>query len=197
MRLSGVSGGTSSSRRNETTPDQMPALVDDVEVEDHLDVARRLERRDRLAGRQVFGQREDVRVHQAAGGPLFVLEQLADAAAGLRPDQVEDDAAAVPRAGARSAAAASSDGNSWTRRAISSAERRDSSSPPFSGPSSLSASIASRPFFSTRMLNAAWRSFLGQLGEDLRRDPPDAASAAGSADSASRPSAGGGAPTRE
>ena len=42
-----------------------------------------------FARREVLGQREDVRVHQAAGGLLFVLEQLGDAAAGFRPDQLE------------------------------------------------------------------------------------------------------------
>ena len=60
----------------------MPAPVDDVEVEDHLDVARSLERRDRFGRGHVFRKREDFRIHDAAGGLFRVFEQLADIGAG-------------------------------------------------------------------------------------------------------------------
>ena len=91
IRLSGVAGETSRRRRNETTPDEMTPRVDDVEIEDDLDVTRTLQRGDGLARRHVFGQREDLRVHDAAGRLLGVLEQLTDVAAG-RPllHQLED-----------------------------------------------------------------------------------------------------------
>ena len=82
IRLSGVSGGTSSRRRSDTTPTRCRRRVDDVEVEDHLHVARGLQRRDRFGRRHVFRKREDFRVHDAAGGLLGVLEQVADVGAG-------------------------------------------------------------------------------------------------------------------
>ena len=62
--------------------DEMTPRVDDVEIEDDLDVTRPLQRGDGLARRHVLGQREDLRVHDAAGRLLGVLEQLADVAAG-------------------------------------------------------------------------------------------------------------------
>jgi hypothetical protein len=108
IRFSGVLGGTSNSRRRETA-DQMPPDVDHVEIEDHLDVARSLQRRDRLGRRHVLRKRKDFRVHDAAGGLLGILEQLADFAAGgpllhqledLRGDvlgQIADDRRRVVR----------------------------------------------------------------------------------------------------
>ena len=69
--------------------DQVPALVDDVEIEDHLDVAVALQLGDGLAHRHVFAQREDIRVHDAAGRPLLVLEQVLDDLRLLRPHQIE------------------------------------------------------------------------------------------------------------
>ena len=57
----------------------MAAHIHHVQVEDHLHVPGLLQRRDRLAGRQIFGHGEDVRVHDAAGGLLFVLEQVLNA----------------------------------------------------------------------------------------------------------------------
>jgi hypothetical protein len=75
-------------RRHEEQPpqrdhsDEVPPHVDDVEVEDHLHVPGLLERRDRLGRRHVFRKREDLRIHDAAGGLLRVLEELADLAAG-------------------------------------------------------------------------------------------------------------------
>ena len=68
---------------------QVPPRVDDVEIEDHLHVARRLQLADPLAYRQVFGQREDVRVHDAPGGLLGELEQVADLSGFLRAHQLE------------------------------------------------------------------------------------------------------------
>ncbi len=56
----------------------MPALVDDVEVEHHLDVAVALQFGSGFPDRHVFADREDVGVHDAAGGPLVVLEQVLD-----------------------------------------------------------------------------------------------------------------------
>ena len=50
----------------------------------------RLELGDRLADRHVFVQREDMRVHDAAGRLLVVLEQVLDDARLLRAHQVED-----------------------------------------------------------------------------------------------------------
>ena len=90
IRLSGVSGDTSSSRRSDDDADQVAALVDDVEIEDHLDVAVGLQLGDRLADRHVFAEREDMRVHDAAGRLLVVLEQVLDDARFLRAHQVED-----------------------------------------------------------------------------------------------------------
>ncbi len=90
IRLSGVSGETSSRRRSDDHAHQVPALVDDVEIEDHLDVAVGLELGDGLAHRHVFAQREDMRVHDAAGCLLVVLEQVLDDARLLRAHQVED-----------------------------------------------------------------------------------------------------------
>ena len=90
IRLSGVSGDTSSSRRSDDDADQVAPLVDDVEIEDHLDVAVALQLGDGLADRHVFAQREDMRVHDAAGGLLGVLEQVLDHARFLRAHQVED-----------------------------------------------------------------------------------------------------------
>ena len=75
--------------------DEVPPLVDDVEVEHHLDVARRLNGGDRLAGGQFLREREHIGIHQTAGGLLFVFEQVADAAAGLRPNQLEHHRAQV------------------------------------------------------------------------------------------------------
>ena len=89
IRFSGVSGDTSSSRRSDVDADEVAALVDDVEIEHHLDVAVALQLGDRLADRQVFAQREDIRVHDAAGGLLVVLEQVLDDARLLRPHQLE------------------------------------------------------------------------------------------------------------
>ena len=85
-----MSGDTSSSRRSETTPTRCRRASTDVEIEDHLDVARRLDRLDRLGHRHVFGQREDIRVHDAAGRLLRVLEQVLDPAAFLLAHQLED-----------------------------------------------------------------------------------------------------------
>ena len=68
----------------------MPPRVDDVQVKHHLDVARALQRRDGLAHRHVFGQREDVRVHDAAGGLLGVFEQVLDLAGFLPAHQVKN-----------------------------------------------------------------------------------------------------------
>jgi hypothetical protein len=56
----------------------MTPRIDNVEVEDHLDVARALQRRDRFANRQVFVEREDAGVHDAAGGLLPVFEEVLD-----------------------------------------------------------------------------------------------------------------------
>ena len=71
-------------------PHEPAVLVDDVEVEDHLDVARPLERRDRAADRQVLGQREDLGVHDAAGRPVVVLEKLLDLLRFPLAHEVED-----------------------------------------------------------------------------------------------------------
>ena len=77
-------------RRDEQQPpqrddaDEVPPLVDDVEIEDHLDVAAALQLGDRLADRQVLAQREDMRVHDAARGLLAVLEQVLDLTRFLR-----------------------------------------------------------------------------------------------------------------
>ena len=60
----------------------MPPRVDDVEIEDHLDVARALQRGDRLRRGHVLGEGEDARVHDAARRLFGVFEQLADVAAG-------------------------------------------------------------------------------------------------------------------
>ena len=68
----------------------MPAVVHDVEVEDHLDIAVGLQFRDGFAHRHVLVQREDMRVHDAARGLLVVLEQVLDDARFLRPHQIED-----------------------------------------------------------------------------------------------------------
>ena len=84
IRLSGVSGETSSSRRRETTPTRCRRASIDVEVEDHLDVARSLERGDGFARGHVLRERKDLRVHDAAGGLLLVFEQVADVAAAGR-----------------------------------------------------------------------------------------------------------------
>jgi hypothetical protein len=71
--------------------DQVAARVDDVEIKDHLDVARALQRGDRLRGGHILRKREDLRVHDAAGGLLGVLEQVADIAArGALLHQLED-----------------------------------------------------------------------------------------------------------
>ena len=94
-------------RRHEQQPaqrddaDEVAARVDDVEIEDHLDVARPLERGDRLARRHVLRKREDFRVHDAAGGLLVVLEQLADFVARAFFDQLEDGGRQRFRAGCR------------------------------------------------------------------------------------------------
>ena len=50
---------------------------------------RALERGDRLGHRQVFAEREDVRVHDAAGGALGVVEQALDLARLAAPHQLE------------------------------------------------------------------------------------------------------------
>jgi hypothetical protein len=68
----------------------MAPRVDDVEIEDHLHVARSLEGDDGLPRRHVFRKREDFRVHDAAGRLLVVLEQLADLVARALLDQLED-----------------------------------------------------------------------------------------------------------
>ena len=80
IRLSGVSGEHQQQAPQRDDADQVPARVDDVEIEDHLDVAGRLQRRDRLAHRHVFAEREDIRVHDAAGRLLGVFEQVLDVA---------------------------------------------------------------------------------------------------------------------
>ena len=67
----------------------MPARIDDVEIEDHLDVARGLQGRDGLADRHVFGQGEDMRVHDAAGRLFGVFEQVLDLARFLAAHQFE------------------------------------------------------------------------------------------------------------
>ena len=91
IRLSGVSGETSRSRRNDTTPDEVPARIDHVQVEDNFDVARTLKGRDRFPGGHVLGEGEDLRVHDAARRLLLVFEQVADVAAGRAPlQQLED-----------------------------------------------------------------------------------------------------------
>jgi len=64
-------------------------LVHDVEVEDHLDVAAALNLGNGLAHRHVLAQREDARVHDAAGGPFVVLEKVFDDLGLFRPHQVE------------------------------------------------------------------------------------------------------------
>ena len=68
----------------------MPARVDDIQVEHHLDVTRALERCDGLAHRHVFCEREDIRVHDAAGGLLGVFEQVLDLAGFLPAHQVQN-----------------------------------------------------------------------------------------------------------
>ena len=69
---------------------QVPARIDDVEVEHHLDVARALQRRDRFADRQVFAQREHLRVHDAARRLLAVFEQAFDLARFAAAHQLQD-----------------------------------------------------------------------------------------------------------
>ena len=103
IRLSGRVGRHEQQPAQRDDADEMAPVVHDVEVEDHLDVAGLLERRDRLAGREVLRQGEDVRVHQAAGGLLFVLEQLGHAAARLRAGSARGPRPTAPRAGDRSA----------------------------------------------------------------------------------------------
>ncbi len=68
----------------------MAALVNDVEIEDHLDVAAALNLGDRFPNGDVFVQREDIGVHDAARGSLGVLEQVLDDARLLRAHQVEN-----------------------------------------------------------------------------------------------------------
>jgi len=92
IRLSGVSGATSRSRRSETTPTRCRRSSTDVEVEHHLDVAVGLQLGDRLADGHVLAQREDMRVHDAAGRLLVVLEQVLDHARFLRAHQVSTEA---------------------------------------------------------------------------------------------------------
>ncbi len=81
-------------RHEQQTPqrddaDEMTTLVHDVEIEDHLDVAAALNLGNGLADRYVLAQREDARVHDAAGGPLVVLEEVFDDLGLFRPHQVE------------------------------------------------------------------------------------------------------------
>ncbi len=82
--------------------DQVAALVDDVEVEHHLDVAVALQLGDGLADRHVFVEREDMRVHDAAGGLLVVLEQVLDDARFLRAASDRAPPPTAPPAGSRS-----------------------------------------------------------------------------------------------
>ncbi len=76
----------------------MPAGVDHVEIEDDLDVARSLERRNRFTRGHVLGEGKDLRVHDAAGRPLFVFEQIADVPSrGTLLHHLEDHAGQVLR----------------------------------------------------------------------------------------------------
>ena len=157
IRLSGVSGETSSSRRNGRHPDDVPAFVDHVEIEDHLDVAVDLQLRDGLADRHVLAEREDIWVHDAAGGLLVVLEQVLDgrrtlsgaSSPGPRSTTLPGGKRSGPRRRRRNLLGELCDlfgrARGQQRRAVS-------------GPSSEIASIASRPFRSASRLRAAWRS---------------------------------------
>ncbi len=68
----------------------MPSRIDDVEVEDHLDIAGGLQGGDGLAHRHVFGRGEDMRIHDAAGRLLGILEEILDLARFLAAHQLED-----------------------------------------------------------------------------------------------------------
>ncbi len=64
--------------------------VDHVKVEDHLQITGGLDRVDSLADRHVFRQREDIRVHDAPGGLVLVLQKTLDLDRFLRPHPVQD-----------------------------------------------------------------------------------------------------------
>jgi len=67
----------------------MTPVVHHVEVEHHLDVAVPLDFGDRLTHGHVFVQREDMRIHDAAGSSFVVLEQVLDDPGFFRAHQVE------------------------------------------------------------------------------------------------------------
>jgi hypothetical protein len=99
IRLSGVSGEHEEQPAQRHDADQMPALVHDVEIEHHLHFAVALQLGDRVANRDVFAEREDIRVHDAAGGALLVLEQMLDDARFPRAHQIEDRVGQIFRQG--------------------------------------------------------------------------------------------------
>ena len=68
----------------------MAPRVDDVEVEHHLNVAGALQGGNGLAHREVFAQRKDLRVHDAAGRLLAVFEQALDLARFTAPHQFQN-----------------------------------------------------------------------------------------------------------
>ena len=56
----------------------------------HLDVSRFLKRLDRIAHGQVLRQGEDLRVHDAAGGPVVLFEKLLDVVRLPLPHEFQD-----------------------------------------------------------------------------------------------------------
>ena len=72
-------------------PDQMPSLIDDVEIEHHLYFARTLQGLNRFTSGQVLRQREHRRVHDPTGGLLRVVQQVLDLAGLARPHLFEHD----------------------------------------------------------------------------------------------------------
>ena len=67
----------------------MASLVDNVEIEDHLHLARTLKSLDRLPGRQVLVEGEDIRVHDAASGLVRILKEVLDLTRVLAPHQLK------------------------------------------------------------------------------------------------------------
>ncbi len=97
MSLSRVSGRFRSSCRRRQDSGKLAAVVDDVDIEDHLQIAGVLELPYRFLDRSLLAQREDLGAHDPPGGLLGILEEVLDLGGFLGMHRAEDGLLEIAR----------------------------------------------------------------------------------------------------